>query len=461
MPISGSVAVQLRPALPGIPSMQLLREWRKAAFEPRACRHALEAWMKRFSIPEDWFDTARIESGGTPATDRFLFEAFTADADWRWKLHAPAQGGRFCAEVPLEDVPEVAQVVKEFSRADTYAEFRGRYRDSLDEEILLVMSKAFSPEHPFGVWPEHTAPGIYRREHASILISSGTTTVIFDPQTLSGEWTTAHGRSPHDRSPCTDAVIITHSHGDHWHLPSVLKHCHAGTRVIVPQVPRRNLLTQEDLAQSLTLAGQKHDVLGWGSRITIGDLEIEALPFFGEQPTRTRAPPPEGVRNWGNCYRVNGPHFSALVLADSGGDPMGEMRDVIAASVASDGGVDVLLSCCESFPEGINEGLPDYVLTLPFETLRVMFTERQEGRWHSMTAGVGGVADLCAVARARFYLPYAHGFAGLGVDPGATGAPGYGEGLILHALRGALVRAGAPTEVVSWSPGDHFAPRYA
>jgi len=457
MPISDSTRIYLHPRFPNLPSRLLLNAWEAARFEPRACRRSLEAWIRRFNIPDSWFCAAEIDAGGLAATRELLLDAlYRPQGDWVWRMSVHSERRAFAADVPTESVPEVADLIRTLAHTDNYRDFVNSYSGMLENEIREVISLAFTEESAFGTWPEIGTPGIYRREHANVIFSSGETLVAFDPQSSSGAWTTADGRCPRDRSCKMDAVIITHSHADHWHLGSVLKHCDERTRVIVPQVPRVNLLTREDFSQSLKIAGQSHEVLPWGGRCMVGDVEIQALPFLGEQPTRKGPPALDGVRNWGNCYRVTSPRFSALILADSGGDPMGEMRDVIARSRAKDGPIDILLSCCESFPEGINAGLPDYLLTLPFDTLRRIFSERQRGRWDSITSGRAGVADLCALAGARFFLPYAHGFEGLGMEAGSAGVRGQGETRLLNDLQNMLVQSGVATEVVPWNPGDQF-----
>jgi hypothetical protein len=114
--------------------------------------------------------------------------------------------------------------------------------------------------------------------------------------------------------------------------------------IVVPQVPRPSLLTPEDFSHSLSLASQPHVVLPRYKTLRVGDIEIEVLPFFGEQPTRRGPSMPEGFRNWGNCYRISCPTFSALILADSGEDPMGRMSDVARNVVDKSGPVDVVMN---------------------------------------------------------------------------------------------------------------------
>src|SRR4029077_1670492 len=128
---------------------------------------------------------------------------------------------------------------------------------------------------------------------------------------------------------------------------------------------------------------------------------------YGEQPTRTDAVLPADLRNWGSCYRVETPELSVLVLADSGVDPSGSVVTAIERSVAERGPVDCVASCALPFPEVVNSGLPDYAFVVPFDLLANALANPNPP---SMTAGPDGVADACVAARARWYLPYAHGF---------------------------------------------------
>jgi hypothetical protein len=108
--------------------------------------------------------------------------------------------------------------------------------------------------------------------------------------------------------------------------------------------------------------------------------------------------------------------------------------------------VDVVLSCALPFSEAINDGLPHYQLTLPFALLRDVFQQQRRGQGASITLGASGVAEVCRVARARYFLPYAHGFAGLGVAP-----PNEDEAMRL--LSAELL--GSSISVERWQPGDY------
>ncbi len=207
---------------------------------------------------------------------------------------------------------------------------------------------------------------------------------------------------------------------------------------------RLNLLTGEDFSASLARVGMRCHAMPWWTTTRVGDIEIDALPFFGEQPTRGAPGPTVGLRSWGNCYRFTTPEFSAMLLVDSGNDPTGNMLDVVRQSVAERGPPDVVLSNCRAFPEIINVGLPHYVLAVPFDRARAMFLDRGRNV-ASMTLGEPGVAEVCAAARARYFLPYAHMFAGLGVHV---------DGQALEGVQRGVDQLGGNTQAVAWNPGD-------
>jgi len=84
-------------------------------------------------------------------------------------------------------------------------------------------------------------------------------------------------------------------------------------------------------------------VLEWGQSISVGDIEIHALPFYGEQPTDGDVLHPT-VRNAGNTYLVRTPTFSAVFLADSGRDGQGDVKQVASRARARFGSVDVVFA---------------------------------------------------------------------------------------------------------------------
>jgi hypothetical protein len=215
----------------------------------------------------------------------------------------------------------------------------------------------------------------------------------------------------------------------------------------------------------LETIGQSHLEPAWWNTLTFGDIEVDVLPFYGEQPSvDVRCPDPH-VRNWGNCYRVNAPNFSALLLADSGTDPDGSMLQVIEKSVSKRGPIDVVLACMRDFFSPFEvSGLDSYWMTLPFAELERLYASYEAGSLPTTTAGLsgGGLASICAAARARMFLPYAQGFAGIGqpIPAGGWGpSPKLSETEALGELSRQLDRAGVRTVVQQWQPGDGIVPK--
>jgi hypothetical protein len=106
------------------------------------------------------------------------------------------------------------------------------------------------------------------------------------------------------------------------------------------------------------------------------------------------------------------------------------------------------MSCCLEFPEAVNPGLPTYMLVVPFAELRRLHRDRG-----SMTLGPSGIADACAAARARYFLPYAHGFSGLGLPP-RSAEGGISEAESLRRIATALRKRDLQTRLIEWNPGD-------
>ncbi len=71
------------------------------------------------------------------------------------------------------------------------------------------------------------------------------------------------------------------------------------------------------------------------------DIQVTALPFYGEQPTDGSQLHP-GIRNAGNTYFIRTPRCSAAFLADSGRDGAGDVRQVVARARRDLGSPDYL-----------------------------------------------------------------------------------------------------------------------
>ncbi len=253
-------------------------------------------------------------------------------------------------------------------------------------------------------------------EHASLIFQSKNARIQIDPiqaSTMIPNWPNLTIRS--DDQDRVDAVLISHSHTDHWHLPSIFERVrNAKTPVIVPFVPNESILCPQDFAKTLKSFGQTALNPKWGQTIRIKDIEIDILPFYGEQPSSKFTAAGNQIRSWGNCFRINTPDYSAFVLVDSGMDGMGSMDEVIQESVKKRGNADVVLSCLRTFSAPFFGGLQFYWTALKFNELRKLYKLYTSDKLPAVTNGPRGAARLAELAGAKYFLPYAHGFEGFG-----------------------------------------------
>lgn len=447
-----STGLLLRKLTPPVPFRSLLAAWQHAQLDRRTCHDVLARTIAHRGGLAPFFRAEEILHGGRAATDALLFDFFVGPRPWVFLAETRAGAGkRAGAQVPDQAVPAIVDVLCAARDGAPLEDLRARAQQCMTPALaaLLCAAVAGAPGDAtaHGAWPAPRHPGIYRREHASLLIRSRTTSVLVDPQSLNLGWTTNESRYPVDPEPLQlDAIAITHQHEDHWHLPTLLwLAARRDIELLIPEVPAPSLLTPEVFAESAAHVGCAPRVVKWGDTVQVGDIHIEALPFYGEQPTQVAPGAGPGLRSHGNCYRFDTPELSALVLVDSGADPAGSMIDAIRDHVGRRGPVDVVLANCRPFPEALNPGLPEYAFVLPFERLEQAHRERIAGRVRSITLGPEGVARACQAAGARYFLPYAHGFHGLGVDVDAA---------MNDALHTAWRDQGVEAELVAWNPGD-------
>ncbi len=453
---SRSTYVELLPsgATDGIPVELLLggilREWVSLRLDPDKCRTALEGMLEGFGLAPDLFRLEGFKDGGMVASERLLHPTGQG-----WRLiysNLPDESFRV---LPIDDgqVRTFADSVRAASQSGSFATFRDACTFLQEPELLRMLEPG---EAPLLRWSESREPGIYRREHASLVIQSRTTRLLLDPIYMNASLPRI-SEAPMDGERRWDAILVSHGHLDHWHVPSLLYSARTpSTPIIVPQVPRTSLLTSTDFTRMLQLMGQNVLAPAWGESVTIGDIDIDILPFYGEQPTPTAPGTDAVVRNWGNCYRFTTPEFSVLVLVDSGEDPAGRMIEVAEQSMRKRGPVDVVLSCLRQVHCPFMEGLPHYWATLPFGRLQELFGQYEAGALPSSTAGTRGAVEVCAAARARYFLPYANGFAGVGESIPDIGW-GYGEPREageVEAMATEFARRGLPISVRQWNVGE-------
>jgi Beta-lactamase superfamily domain len=427
----------------------LLRRWMQLEFDPSNCRKALEDVIRdpRSGADESILDPAAVSDGGVVATDALLYPK--AQRALRFRIFDD-DGPPRQATAPFDET--AADEVGSLLRWLTGASERSHDLSWLPDHILADLVR---PSHEASIgFPRIDEPGIYRREHGCVVIRSTTTTLMLDPVAF---WMPQASRTPLAIEGELDAIFITHGHADHFSIPSILANAKpTHTVVVVPPVPRASLLAPHDMLGSVRLFGLDAIAPPWGSTLSVGDIRVDVLPFFGEQPVRDGEGPADGLRNWGSCYRFTTPQFTAVSLIDSGVDPFGDMAEVVADGRDQWGPTDFFLSSLPRFHSPFFFGLPHYYLALPFDRSRQLFAQYQRGALPSVTPGPDGIVDVCRAGTPRYYLPYGNGYEGLGApisDVGMhIGEPS--ERDTLRYLADRLENEGIPTTPIGWNPGD-------
>ena len=402
-----------------------------------------------------WLEASVAEAGqeGLLTPDDFLRGGFLLPREHQLHDHLPDPAWRVsmaghCATLASEDAAVVLQSLADGVRGAA-AECFGRIvggttprTQALAADLCrtIVRTEADLP------------PGVYRWIHATLLVVSATTVVVLDPIAFSH-------LLPEDAPVLVldaDGILVTHTHLDHWHPPGLAPFLGDQTALIVPRVPRLSILSEAIPAADLQALRVPHWILEWGETAVVGDIEIAALPFFGEQPVVEGSPPWLPVRNWGNCYRVTTPGFSLVILVDSGKDPAGDMVDVLDDDRRRNGPADLVLACMREFSAPFFGGLPSEWLSLRQSELRRLFEAYARGAVWTSTAGISGLARACKAAGVRAFAPYAHGYEGLarpitdigwgdGEQPEPTGC---------QALFDRARSLGHDLRVLAWNVGD-------
>jgi L-ascorbate metabolism protein UlaG (beta-lactamase superfamily) len=301
-------------------------------------------------------------------------------------------------------------------------------------------------------------PGIFRLQHASFLLQSEKARVLIDPHFVSENNSELDARSrmmPHNFTQLNiNAVIISHSHSDHYDLPSLMM-IPRDTLMIVPKVPRSSLLAPSFSRELQELGFQKVVEQDWyHSPMIVEDIEIHSLPFYGEQPLRYEHPRHPLLRNWGNSYAFLTPNFSAWCLIDSGADADGSMVDVAEEVKKKFGSIDVVLANLHDFFIGVKRcnpfyttGAGEYWLSLTTDQMS-RFSELCQ---HQITLGTKGVAEICRIVDAKTFLPYAHAWSNFGTVPND-------EPYLLNKFHSEPAIANRNIEIRSWRMGEFWKP---
>lgn len=301
--------------------------------------------------------------------------------------------------------------------------------------------------------------GIVRLQHASFVLQTKGARVLVDPHFVSGYSSQLQPRSfmlPHDFNHLNlNAIVISHSHSDHYDVPSLMM-MPRDTLVIVPKVTGDSILSPR-FGNELRAIGFRNVVeQEWYSGpIRVEDIEIWAFPFYGEQPLRYEHPRDRLLRNWGNSYVFRTTEFSTWCLIDSGADASGSMIDVAETVRNQFGSIDVVLSNLHEFLVGVGSGNPfyttgggEYWLSLTADQILRLPQMRQD----MITLGTKGVAEICAIVKARTFLPYAHLWSDVGTVP-------VNEPDMLQALHAEPALANSPIHIEDWRIGDMWRPK--
>ncbi|MCA9672992.1 MAG: MBL fold metallo-hydrolase, partial [Myxococcales bacterium] len=292
------------------------------------------------------------------------------------------------------------------------------------------------------------APGIYRLQHASLLFRSESSAVITDPQfafATEQSWIGQHSL------PAVDAILISHSHGDHF-CPVSLMHFPRDTPIVVPRVAARSMLA-EDMAHLLREAGfTKVIEAGWHESLTFGDIAVRTYPFYGEQPWITFGSPVEAFRNVGNTYVVQSAGTTSWFLIDSGHEHGHSMSDVCREVVETHGRIDLVLSNLRIFRwhSGQIDGTGRYLFCFPLDKLAAPSTWPDD---QLMTFTPAEMRHFLRQAQPTYFLPYAHWWQPREAGPHVVDEV-RNEDEMLQAVRGDGADALRCTELLRWNVGS-------
>lgn len=393
----------------------------------------------------DLIDPSALRTGGVLARERLLWPV--PFGPWFLRADAATPASSRVLRLDVRALPTVGEAFRSIGDPDG----SGLLGELLGEPYATGLGAT----ELWGGSAVRLRPGLHRGPHAELLIASEEACVVVDPIRLSSM---PAMRSTSMSFPPVDAVLFTHGHGDHFHLPTLLAVArHAEVPVLCPDVPTTNLLTRSSFAEQLRACGQRALVARPGLIHVAGDIRIEPMPFHGEQPTAQGAGPDPRVRNWGCTYWVETPQMRLAVLADAGRDPSGDMADVVSAVAERRGPPDVVVSCLRTFPSPFYGGLPLDWLTLDIDQLRALERMFRAGVLPPVTLGPKGLAELASRAGARWAAPYAHGLA---EDGGAILDIGWGEGepseeSVVRDLEHQLAALDGDARALRWNVGEH------
>jgi L-ascorbate metabolism protein UlaG (beta-lactamase superfamily) len=239
--------------------------------------------------------------------------------------------------------------------------------------------------------------------HATVLLTGLDTKILIDPFLLPSEESFPPSYQPltyGDLEP--DAILITHSHQDHFHIDSLLRLGKA-TPIFIPDVQRESALSVDMSYRLRELGFTNVHTLRWHEDTMIGDFRVIALPMYGEQPTTETVLNPD-IRNMGNNYIIEGEGRRYAVIADAGRDHLGDVRSLATAAFEQYGSIDVLFGGYRSFSlypiQYAFTSVPQYLLFTP----RPLWGARQQ-----IMNDAHALLDTAERWHASYVVPYANG----------------------------------------------------
>jgi L-ascorbate metabolism protein UlaG (beta-lactamase superfamily) len=337
--------------------------------------------------------------------------------------------------------------IGEIERRKSTTPFEQKALKALDHQGILLPKKFATQRMQNKMLAQ--GPGIYRLQHACTLFRSKTTSIIVDPHFHSSF--TPDGLEQNfevsDLGGRTDAILLTHSHADHYDLPSLMM-LSRDTLIVVPFVPKATLVCPSMVEQLTSLGFTNVLAPAWNSEaIKVGDFEIHAMPFYGEQATATEVPHYADVWNHGNTYVVKSANETAWLLSDSGSDCRGNMFEVATRIAKKFGRIDAILGSLRRFyytgPFYLDMGRT--WLTLSPEQMA-----RPRLKGESLTLGVEGLVQICDITGAHFVLPYANWWAPIGQHASDDLEN-------IRDLKAGLKSLKFKTSLYQWKIGERFA----
>ena len=283
------------------------------------------------------------------------------------------------------------------TQADLHSDVRAMLEMLKREEMVAPVASGAAPD-------ALTLADLSFIGHNAAVVRSQRTAILVDPLLFAASAAFPEDYQPlqvHELGPI-DAILLTHSHVDHFD-PASLMRLPKNVRVVIPKLERETLLAV-DLARRLRELGFEHVTpLEWWQSIRVGDIDVHALPFHGEQPTDDQMVHPD-IRNVGNTYLLRTPTFSAAFLADSGRDGLGDVRDVVARARHELGPIDVMLSGYRGwFMYPVQHLFSSVARYMPFVPPQLWGVRQQ------LMTTMDGAIDLAERWGARILIPYGDG----------------------------------------------------